>query len=114
MEKEKRPWGSFTIVYEDEQTKIKKIKVNENCVLSYQSHENRKEDWIILDGVGFVIINGDRREVKKGDHVRIEMGMKHRIGSEEGFGGVSFIEVQTGTYFGEDDIVRYEDIYGRA
>ena len=109
-----RPWGTYEVLFENELTKIKTIRVKEGNVLSYQSHENRTEDWIVLEGVGFVVLDGVRQEVKSGDHIRIDRRMKHRIGAENGFGNLTFIEVQTGTYFGEDDIVRYEDIYGRS
>ena len=114
METTVRPWGKFTILYESDLTKIKEITVKEGNVLSYQSHEKRREDWIVLKGAGFVIINDKKLEVSQGDHVRIEKNVKHRIGSEPGFGDLVFIEVQTGQYFGEDDIIRYEDIYGRS
>lgn len=114
METSSRPWGSYTILYESDLTKVKEINVKEGNVLSYQSHKSRNEDWIVLKGVGFVILDDKRFEVKSGDHVRIKPEVKHRIGSEPGFGDLTFIEVQTGDYFGEDDIIRYEDIYGRS
>tara|TARA_B100000282_G_C31647673_1_gene451537 strand:+ start:279 stop:623 length:345 start_codon:yes stop_codon:yes gene_type:complete len=114
LETTERPWGSYTVLHESPLTKVKEILVKEGNVLSYQSHSSRQEDWIILEGVGFVILDDIRREVKPGDHVRIPVHSKHRIGSEPGFGNLKFIEVQTGNYFGEDDIIRYEDIYGRS
>lgn len=114
MSTTERPWGSYKILYESQQTKIKQIEVKEGQVLSYQSHEKRCEDWVILEGVGFVVLDDEKIEIKKGDHVRIQPNVKHRIGSEHGFGNLVFIEVQTGTYFGEDDIIRYEDLYGRV
>ena len=114
METTKRPWGKYTILFESELTKIKKICVDDGQILSYQSHENRCEDWIILEGVGFVVLDGVKKEIKMGDHIRIEKNVKHRVGCESGMGVLKFIEVQTGTYFGEDDITRYEDEYGRV
>lgn len=113
MEIVERPWGTFKIIYETPHTKVKEIRVNPGEVLSYQSHEKRREDWIITEGSGFVVLDGIEEKVKSGDHVRIEEKVKHRIGSNTDDGGLVFIEVQTGTYFGEDDIIRYEDIYGR-
>lgn len=112
MEIVERPWGTFKIIYETLHTKVKEIRVNPGEVLSYQSHEKRREDWIITEGFGFIVLDGVKEEVKSGDHVRIEENVKHRIGSHTD--GLVFIEVQTGTYFGEDDITRYEDIYGRS
>ena len=111
---EERPWGNYKVLYESDRTKIKRICVKPGEVLSYQSHEKRTEDWIILTGGGFVIIDGDLKSVYPGNHFRINAGSKHRIGSNNDFEGLEFIEVQTGDYFGEDDIVRYEDEYNRV
>lgn len=108
-----RPWGTYTVIYETPLTKVKEINVKPGQTLSYQSHSMRKEDWIITKGKGFVVLDGERFEVNEGDHIRIEAGVKHRVGTEEA-DSLIFIEVQTGTYFGEDDIVRYEDVYGRS
>ena len=111
---EERPWGNFEILHESDLTKVKRIYVKPGEVLSYQSHEKRAEDWVIIQGGGFVILDGDLSAVSTGDHVRIPAGTKHRIGSNNDTSGLVFIEVQTGTYFGEDDITRYEDEYNRV
>lgn len=110
---EERPWGSFEILYESKLTKVKKIHVKPGEVLSYQSHEKRAEDWIVLEGGGFIILNDVLSSVTAGDHFRIPVNTKHRIGSNSDGRGLTFIEVQTGTYFGEDDIKRYSDEYDR-
>ena len=111
---EERPWGSFQILYESKDTKVKKIYVKPGEVLSYQSHEKRNEDWVVVKGGGFVVIEGACTGVSPGFHCKINAGQKHRIGSNNDHIGMTFIEVQTGEYFGEDDITRYDDEYDRV
>ena len=109
---EKRPWGEFFIIQETISYKIKRIEVNPGQRLSYQYHNKRSEVWIIIQGEGTVILNDNKINYSKGDTIEIPQGVKHRIennGSEK----TIFIEVQTGTYFGEDDIVRLQDVYNR-
>lgn len=109
---ENRPWGSFFVIKEDPSYKIKRIEVNPGQRLSYQYHNKRSEVWIMIQGNGIIILNGKSKKYKKGDTILIPQGMKHRIencGNEK----TIFIEVQTGSYFGEDDIVRLEDDYNR-
>jgi len=107
-----RPWGFYTILSESYAYKIKHISVNPNSRLSYQKHSQRAEHWFILSGLANVTIEGETFPVGAGDTVDIEIGQLHRIESLDDT--VEFIEVQTGSYFGEDDIVRYEDDYDRA
>ena len=78
-----------------------------------QSHSKREELWIVLSGRGFVTLDDKDILVIPGSIVRIPLGAKHRV-RNDGVENLEFIEVQTGTYFGEDDIVRYSDDYGRA
>jgi len=111
--REIRPWGYFEILYEDSNAKVKKIRVNSGHVLSYQSHKKRREDWIIIEGSGYVVIEGVQTDCSQGDRFRIDLDQKHRIGSSFKDPGLTFIEIQTGEYFGEDDIIRYSDIYNR-
>jgi mannose-6-phosphate isomerase len=92
--------------------KIKKIEVNPSKRLSYQFHYKRSELWYILNGVGIVTINDKKTEVKKGSIVKIKKLEKHRI-ENNGSKILTFIEVQTGSYFGEDDIVRIQDDFDR-
>ena len=109
---EKRPWGEFFIIQETISYKIKRIEVNPGQRLSYQYHNKRSEVWIIIQGEGTVLLNDNKINYSKGDTIEIPQGVKHRIennGSEK----TIFIEVQTGTYVGEDDIVRLQDDYNR-
>jgi mannose-1-phosphate guanylyltransferase/mannose-1-phosphate guanylyltransferase/mannose-6-phosphate isomerase len=80
--------------------------------LSYQSHTKRMEHWILVSGEGEFTLDDKIQQVKAGDRLFIPLGAKHRI-SNTGKEPLEFIEVQLGTYFGEDDIVRYSDDYGR-
>jgi mannose-6-phosphate isomerase len=109
-----RPWGRFLVLDESAPThKVKSIVVNPGSRLSLQSHSERSEHWFIVAGVGVVWKDDDRIEVGPGSAIDIPVGTRHRIhciGSEP----LVFIEVQHGTYFGEDDIIRYDDDYGRA
>lgn len=110
---EKRPWGAFEILRDTDHFKSKVITVNPKSQISYQSHSKRAEHWIITRGQGEVVLNDDVIAVKAGSHVFIPIGAKHRIRntSDE---IIEFVEVQLGTYFGEDDIVRYQDDYKRT
>ena len=109
---EKRPWGAFFVLSDEKDFKIKKIEVNPSKRLSYQFHYKRSELWYILNGVGIVTINDKKTEVKKGSIVKIKKLEKHRI-ENNGTKTLTFIEVQTGSYFGEDDIVRIQDDFDR-
>lgn len=109
--REDRPWGCYYVTHSDKQSKSKLIVVYEGQSLSYQYHNKRSEDWIFLSGEGIVTLDEEEFEVNCGSHVRIEIGQKHRIRCTKG--PLTLVEVQTGTYFGEDDIVRLEDNYGR-
>ena len=110
---EKRPWGSFFVLSDEKDFKIKKIEVNPSKRLSYQFHNKRSELWYILNGEGIVTINEKKTKVKKGSVVTIKKLEKHRIENNSSQ-ILTFIEIQTGTYFGEDDIRRYEDDYNRS
>jgi len=110
--KEERPWGSFEILYEEDQLKIKKILVKPGHRLSLQSHRYRSENWIIIEGEAVVILDDKEIPLVSQQSVFIPANAKHRI-KNDGDIPVIFIEVQTGSYLGEDDIVRYEDDYNR-
>ena len=113
--KEERPWGSFEILLDEENCKVKKIIVKPGQRLSYQYHKNRNECWVIVQGEA-TITHDDFLLVAKttpeSNIVNIPAGTKHRV-ENKGEEDLIFIETQTGTYFGEDDIVRIEDDYGR-
>jgi mannose-6-phosphate isomerase len=110
---EQRPWGSFTILDDQEFCKVKRIEVNPGGTLSLQSHEKRAETWTMVSGIGTITLNDSIADYSSGDTVLIKAGQKHRIENCTDVPAI-FVEVQTGAYFGEDDIKRYEDIYGRA
>jgi len=109
---ETRPWGSYEILREKEKYKLKEIIVNPGQKISYQSHHQRTEVWVITSGQGIVTLEGQKLDCFSGRSFFIPKESKHRIEctSEE---PLIFVEVQTGTYFGEDDITRFEDDYGR-
>jgi mannose-1-phosphate guanylyltransferase/mannose-6-phosphate isomerase len=110
---EERPWGRFEILRDEKEFKSKKITVFPGQRLSYQSHKHRSEHWIVVTGRAEVILNDSKHLLNSGDHIFIPQGAKHRI-CNLGSVNLEFIEVQTGSYFGEDDIVRYGDDYGRV
>jgi mannose-6-phosphate isomerase len=107
-----RPWGRYEVLQESAQHKVKCIYVNPGSRLSYQRHEKRAEHWFIVSGFATVVLDGNTFTRIAGETVDIEMGQLHRIGNN-GSDELIFIEVQTGTYFGEDDIERIEDDYAR-
>jgi len=112
VEKEQRPWGDYEILQDTSKFKVKRVCVNPGKRLSLQMHGKRDELWTIVDGEGFVDLDHLKLNVKYGDTIDIRRGQQHRI-MNTGTQPLVFIEVQTGDYFGEDDIVRYQDDYGR-
>ncbi len=109
---ELRPWGRYEILMDREDFKSKLIVVSPGQQISYQSHTKRQEHWVIVAGKGEVQLNDEWKTVTPGLSVFIPIGMKHRI-RNTGTVPLEFVEVQTGTYFGEDDIHRYQDDYDR-
>jgi mannose-6-phosphate isomerase len=107
-----RPWGTYTVLAEGDGFKVKTIEVRPEQRLSYQRHARRSEHWFVVAGAGVVTLDGDRLEVRSGDAVDIPRGAAHRI-HNTGAVPLVFVEVQRGDYFGEDDIVRLDDDYGR-
>ena len=112
IEKEERPWGRFYVIHDEVNYKIKRIEVNPGQRLSYQYHKKRSEAWTIVSGSAIVTINGDEKQLNVGETVFIPQGAKHRVENKSN-NKLEFIEVQTGSYFGEDDIVRIQDDYNR-
>ena len=112
-EREERPWGSFFVLHDEPTYKLKRIEVDPGGRLSYQYHHKRSEARTIVEGNGVITLDGKDKEYSQGETVLIPQGVKHRI-ENKGSEKVVFIEVQTGSYFGEDDIVRIEDDYNRA
>ena len=112
MTYDERPWGNFTVLDESDTYKVKRIEVLPARRLSYQRHERRSEHWMVVAGEAKVTLDGREIIVAAGKTVDIPIGAAHRI---ENVGNVKliFIEIQQGTYFGEDDIQRLQDDYGR-
>ncbi len=108
-----RPWGQYTTLLDSPICKVKIITVKPNECTSYQYHFKRKEHWVIVNGSGKVIINDVERKITSGDYLFISRLDKHKIINDNIEEDLVFIETQTGEYFGEDDIVRVEDKYGR-
>jgi mannose-1-phosphate guanylyltransferase/mannose-1-phosphate guanylyltransferase/mannose-6-phosphate isomerase len=109
---EERPWGKFEVLKDTSYYKSKLIQVDPNCQLSYQSHNHREEHWTVVKGSGEVMLNEEVIPIKTGSHIFIPKNAKHRI-KNTGTEKLEFVEVQVGTYFGEDDIIRYKDDYNR-
>ena len=110
---EHRPWGSFEVLRDTERFKSKIIRVEPGQQISYQSHDKRAEHWVITKGSAEVTLNDEKIFLKTGENVFIPIGAKHQIRNSTSE-VVEFVEVQVGSYFGEDDIKRYSDIYGRT
>ena len=112
LEKSDRPWGRYEVLQESANYKVKSIHVNPGQRLSYQRHQKRAEHWFVTQGSGEVTIEGAISQVCPGSVIDIAINQLHRI-ANTGDVELIFIEVQTGTYFGEDDIERIEDDFGR-
>ncbi len=112
MISELRPWGSWVVLDEGEGYKVKRIHVDPGCRLSYQMHDHRSEHWVVLSGVATCTIDGELSLALAGHTVDVPLGAKHRL-ANDGDVELVIVEVQRGPYTGEDDIVRFEDDYGR-
>jgi mannose-6-phosphate isomerase len=112
-ERDERPWGSYEVLDDTSTHKVKRLEVHPGCRLSYQRHSRRAEHWFVTAGTADVTIDGVRHVVTAGQAIDIPRGAAHRIGNA-GTEPLVFVEVQHGDYFGEDDIERLEDDYGRV
>ena len=108
-----RPWGHYDILFESDDCKVKRIVVYPNGKLSYQYHFKRNEVWTVVSGTGIFTLDGVNTICGPGDTLVIPTRAKHMI-ENTGTEPLKFIEVQRGSYFGEDDIVRISDAYGRG
>lgn len=108
-----KPWGSYEIIATSDNYQAKKIIIRPNQKLSLQSHKHREEHWVIVNGEGLVQLESSNIPVKIGSTVNIPKEAKHRITNTHDTNNLVLIEVQIGDYLGEDDIERYEDLYGR-
>ena len=113
FKKHKRPWGYYQILFSNKYTKIKRIVIKSEQRLSYQYHNKRQEVWFIIKGKLTVVLDGNIYKKKPCQYIQIPLGAKHRAWNKTNK-DVEFIEIQTGTYFGEDDIVRIHDDYKRV
>ena len=111
---DERPWGNFTVLDEGDNYKVKRIEVLPGKRLSYQRHTRRSEHWVIVRGTAKVTLNGVETLVNTFESVNIGVGDAHRVENPDDNELLVFIETQTGEYFGEDDIVRLEDDFGRS
>ena len=109
-----RPWGNYTVLDDDAPDhKVKRLVVHPGKRLSYQRHSQRAEHWFIVAGTGQVTVDGTVTELTPGQAIDIPQGAAHRI-ANTGLDTLVFVEVQHGDYFGEDDIERLDDDFGRV
>lgn len=111
--KDHRPWGWFESLVVGDRFQVKRIHVHPGAALSLQSHHHRSEHWIVVEGTAKVTVDDETRLVTENQSVYIPLGAVHRL-ENPGKVPMALIEVQTGSYLGEDDIIRYEDIYARG
>jgi mannose-6-phosphate isomerase len=110
---EVRPWGEYEVLSDAEpHSKVKYMTIAPGKRLSYQSHRRRSEHWTIVQGEAEVVLDGTTFHVSVGESIDVPVGAKHRC-ANPGTVDLVFVEVQLGDYFGEDDITRYEDDFGR-
>lgn len=109
-----RPWGFYKTTFINPYSRAKIIKVYPNEELSLQEHKKREEHWVIIAGCGELVLGESIKSVKAGDYIFIPKGCKHKIKNTSDTNSLMISEVQLGEYFGEDDIIRYEDKYGRV
>tara|TARA_B100001964_G_scaffold201682_1_gene229549 strand:- start:32 stop:451 length:420 start_codon:yes stop_codon:yes gene_type:complete len=107
-----RPWGRYDVIDGDDGFQVKRMTINPGQRVSYQRHRRREEFWLIVKGNAVVTLNDVDTGHGVGEVVHVKLKDKHRIGNS-GESALVFIEVQLGDYFGEDDIERFEDAYGR-
>lgn len=111
--RETRPWGEFEILLETDYCKVKQITVKPYEALSMQYHNHRSEVWTIVQGEANIQVDDNMHNLKKGETVNIPLQAKHRVANLTDV-DLIFIETQLGDYFGEDDIIRINDKYGRS
>lgn len=108
-----RPWGAYTVLEEGKNFKIKRIVVKPGAALSLQMHYHRSEHWVVVSGTASIVNDDKELLVRTNESTYIPAGHKHRL-ENPGLTDLIMIEVQSGEYLGEDDIVRFDDVYGRA
>ena len=113
MERGERPWGTYTVLEENKSYKIKRIEVNPGQRLSLQMHHHRSEHWIVVSGTARVTCGDEETIINVNESTFIPIGRTHRL-ENPGKIPLVIIEVQSGEYLGEDDIVRFDDDYHRC
>jgi mannose-1-phosphate guanylyltransferase/mannose-6-phosphate isomerase len=108
-----RPWGTYTVLEEGDRFKIKRIVVKPGATLSLQAHHHRSEHWVVVSGTALVVNGDEEILLTTNQSTYIPCGYKHRL-ANPGILPLVLIEVQSGDYLGEDDIVRFDDVYGRS
>lgn len=108
-----RPWGHYKTTFLNAQSQSKVLTVKPNGKLSLQEHKRREEHWVVIHGEGQVVLGESIIDVVEGSYIFIPKGCKHRLENTSSEKLLMVAEVQLGDYFGEDDIIRYDDIYGR-
>ena len=108
-----RPWGNFTSIEEGLTWKVKRLEIKPKASISLQMHKQRSEHWIIVSGKAKVEVEDMVKILNKNESTFIPLGSKHRLSNPENI-PLILIEVQSGAYLGEDDIIRFEDLYGRS
>jgi mannose-6-phosphate isomerase len=106
------PWGAWSVLADDDGFKVKRIEVVPGARLSYQKHLRREEHWYVVRGQALATVDGEEHSLREGDSLNVGKGAFHRI-ANVGNNLLVFVEVQRGDYFGEDDIIRLQDDYGR-
>lgn len=112
-ERDERPWGSYEVLEDAPSHKVKRIEVRPGQRLSYQRHQRRAEHWFVVSGAALVTIDDADHALAAGMAIDVPVGAAHRV-ANAGEDLLVFVEVQHGEYFGEDDIERLEDDFGRA
>ena len=113
LPRDHRPWGWYEGIARGPRFQVKRIVVNPGSALSLQSHNHRSEHWVVVEGTAKVTIDNEVKTITENQSVYIPLGAVHRL-ENPGKLPLTLIEVQTGSYFGEDDIIRYDDIYARG
>ena len=108
-----RPWGSFTSIEKGSSWQVKRLEIKPKASISLQMHKHRSEHWVIVNGIAKVEINGKTSILRKNESTYIPSGSKHRLSNPDKM-PLIVIEVQSGSYLGEDDIIRFKDNYGRV
>lgn len=109
-----KPWGFFKTTFLNPYARAKIIKINPLGELSLQEHLKREEHWVIINGTGALVIGDSEKTMQAGDYIFIPKRCKHKITNLSDTDPLMISEIQMGKYFGEDDIIRYEDKYGRV